>query len=95
MALTPITAEITYEVAAPEKAQPGQFRLKGAYVQAYGLVNTAFAGGMLRALSSLQEKGMDIVCIRRFKSTGILSRGYLYPPANPPNQLERLSYEDS
>jgi len=47
MVMTPLMAEITYEVAAQEKAQPGKFGPKGAYAQAYGLFNTAFAGGML------------------------------------------------
>lgn len=47
MVMTPLMAEITYEVDAQEKAQPGKFGPKGAYAQAYGLFNTAFAGGML------------------------------------------------
>lgn len=47
MVMTPLMAEITYEVAAQEKAQPGKFGPKGAYAQAYGLFNTAFAGGIL------------------------------------------------
>lgn len=47
MAMTPLMAEITYGVAAQENAQPGRFGPKGAYAQAYGLFNTAFAGGML------------------------------------------------
>ena len=47
MVMTPIMAEVTYVVAAQEKAQPGKFGPKGAYAQAYGLFNTAFAGGML------------------------------------------------
>jgi len=47
MVMTPLMAEITYEVAAQEKAQPGKFGPKGAYAQAYGLFSTAFAGGML------------------------------------------------
>ena len=47
MTLTPLMAEVTYEVDTQEKAQPGKFGAKGAYAQAYGLFNTAFAGGML------------------------------------------------
>jgi len=47
MVMTSLMAEITYEVAAQEKAQPGKFGPKGAYAQAYGLFSTAFAGGML------------------------------------------------
>ncbi|KAL8859107.1 MAG: hypothetical protein Q9178_004370 [Gyalolechia marmorata] len=45
--MTPLLAEITYIVDAKEKHQPGLFGQKGAYAQAYGLFNCAFAGGML------------------------------------------------
>ena len=47
MALTPLMAEITYVVAAKEKRNPGLYGEKGAYAQAYGLFNTAFAAGTL------------------------------------------------
>ena len=47
MVMTPIMAEVSYVVAAQEKVHPGKFGPKGAYAQAYGLFNTAFAGGML------------------------------------------------
>ena len=47
MALTPLMAEITYVVAAKEKKNPGLYGEKGAYAQAYGLFNTAFAAGTL------------------------------------------------
>ncbi|KAF2140031.1 uncharacterized protein K452DRAFT_231426 [Aplosporella prunicola CBS 121167] len=42
-----IMAEITYVVAAKEERQPGLFGAKGAYAQAYGLFNMAWAGGSL------------------------------------------------
>lgn len=46
--LTPVMAEITYTVVAKEKKQvPGFFGKNGAYAQAYGLFNMAFAGGCL------------------------------------------------
>ena len=47
MTMTPLMAEISYVVEAKEKASPGAFGKKGAYAQAYGLFNTAFAGGTL------------------------------------------------
>lgn len=40
-------AEITYVVEAKEKKRPGMFGHGGAYAQAYGLFNMAFAGGCL------------------------------------------------
>ncbi|MCJ1309477.1 hypothetical protein MMC25_003137 [Agyrium rufum] len=45
--MTPLLAEITYAVEAKEKQHPGVYGEKGAYAQAYGLFNTAFAGGTL------------------------------------------------
>ena len=47
MALTPLMAEITYVVEAKEKHNPGLYGEKGAYAQAYGLFNSAFAAGTL------------------------------------------------
>lgn len=47
MAMTPLLAEITYVVRHKEKTHPGAFGGRGAYATAYGLFNTAFAGGML------------------------------------------------
>ena len=47
MTMTPLMAEISYVVEAKEKDTPGAFGKKGAYAQAYGLFNTAFAGGTL------------------------------------------------
>ncbi|KAL8942034.1 MAG: hypothetical protein Q9216_001887 [Gyalolechia sp. 2 TL-2023] len=45
--LTPLLAEVTYILDEKEKHHPGLFGEKGAYAQAYGLFNCAFAGGML------------------------------------------------
>lgn len=45
--MTPLMAEITYVVEAKEKSNPGVYGEKGAYAQAYGLFNTAFASGTL------------------------------------------------
>ena len=47
LVMTPLMAEITYVVQAKEKKNPGAYGEKGAYAQAYGLFNTAFAGGTL------------------------------------------------
>ena len=47
LAFTPLMAEITYVVEAAEKARPGLFGAKGAYAQAYGLYNVAWAAGQL------------------------------------------------
>ncbi|KZF24304.1 MFS general substrate transporter [Xylona heveae TC161] len=47
LAMPPLMAEITYVVEAKEKKYPGRFGPTGAYAQAYGLFNTAFAGGTL------------------------------------------------
>lgn len=47
MAMTPLLAEITYIINVKEKSHPGIFGRRGAYATAYGLFNTAFAGGML------------------------------------------------
>lgn len=47
MAMTPLLAEITYVVGHKEGTHPGAFGGRGAYATAYGLFNTAYAGGML------------------------------------------------
>ena len=47
MVMTPLLAEITYMVEAKEKKNPEAFGAGGAYAQAYGLFNVAFAGGSL------------------------------------------------
>ena len=46
-AMTPLLAEIAYVVNHKEQTHPGAFGGRGAYATAYGLFNTAFAGGML------------------------------------------------
>lgn len=43
----PLMAEISYVVSAKEKARPGAYGKGGAYAQAYGLFNMAWAGGSL------------------------------------------------
>ena len=45
--LPPLLAEITYLVKAKEKKQPGLFGKSGAFAQAYGLFNCAYAAGTL------------------------------------------------
>jgi MFS family permease len=45
--MTPLIAEFTYVVVAKEKQQPGLFGASGAYAQAYGLFNTAWAAGCI------------------------------------------------
>ncbi|MCJ1362369.1 hypothetical protein MMC16_001472 [Acarospora aff. strigata] len=47
LVMPPLMAEITYVVEAKEKKNPGLFGKKGAYAQAYGLFNCAFAAGTL------------------------------------------------
>ncbi|TKA76737.1 hypothetical protein B0A49_02707 [Cryomyces minteri] len=47
LVMAPLMAEITYVVEAKEKKRPGLFGPAGAYAQAYGLFNVAFAGGCL------------------------------------------------
>lgn len=47
MVMTPLLAEITYVIQAQERSQPGKFGPRGAYAQAYGLFNCAFAAGIL------------------------------------------------
>ena len=47
LTITPILAEIAYVIEAKEKKEPGIYGEKGAYAQAYGLFNTAFAAGTL------------------------------------------------
>jgi MFS family permease len=47
LAFPPLMAEISYVVVAKEKARPGAYGKGGAYAQAYGLFNMAFAGGTL------------------------------------------------
>ena len=44
LATTPLLAEITYVIEQKEKDNPGLFGKKGAYAQAYGLWNVAWAG---------------------------------------------------
>jgi MFS family permease len=43
----PLLVEITYVVEQKERDNPGLFGRKGAYAQAYGLFNVAWAGGCL------------------------------------------------
>lgn len=45
--MPPIMVEITYVVEQKEKKNPGLFGTKGAYAQAYGLFNFAWAMGCL------------------------------------------------
>jgi len=47
LTLMPLMAEIAYIVDAKEKERPGSFGRNGAYAQAYGLFNTAYAAGCL------------------------------------------------
>jgi MFS family permease len=47
VSMTPLIAEFTYVVGAKEKQQPGLFGASGAYAQAYGLFNTAWAAGCI------------------------------------------------
>lgn len=47
LCMPPLMAEVTYVVEAKEKKNPGLFGKQGAYAQAYGLFNTAFATGAL------------------------------------------------
>lgn len=47
LCLTPLMAEITYVVQEKERKRPGLFGKAGAYAQAYGLFNMAFACGCL------------------------------------------------
>lgn len=47
VAMVPFFVEVTYVVATMEKNHPGVFGARGAFAQAYGLYNCAFAGGLL------------------------------------------------
>ena len=47
LVIVPVLAEMTYLVQARERRHPGGFGPNGAYAQAYGLFNMAFAGGTL------------------------------------------------
>jgi MFS family permease len=48
LALVPLMAEITYAVQAKaERAPPGRYGKNGAYAQAYGLFNMAWAAGSM------------------------------------------------
>ena len=47
LSITPILAEVAYVIEAKEKKEPGVYGEKGAYAQAYGLFNMAFAAGTL------------------------------------------------
>jgi MFS family permease len=51
LALTPLLAEITYVIEQKEKDNPGLFGRKGAYAQAYGLWNVAWAGKSLQIMN--------------------------------------------
>ncbi|KAL8918642.1 MAG: hypothetical protein Q9208_007203 [Pyrenodesmia sp. 3 TL-2023] len=65
--MTPLLAEITYILNAKERHHPGLFGEKGAYAQAYGLFNCAFAGGMLVgplwAGFVVEKSGWGIMCL--------------------------------
>ncbi|KAL8721323.1 MAG: hypothetical protein Q9225_001983 [Loekoesia sp. 1 TL-2023] len=65
--MTPLLAEITYHLNEKEKRHPGLFGERGAYAQAYGLFNCAFAGGMLVgplwAGFVVEKAGWGIMCL--------------------------------
>ena len=67
MVMTPLLAEITYIIDTKEKHHPGLFGQKGAYAQAYGLFNCAFAGGMLVgplwAGAVVDKQGWGTMCL--------------------------------
>ncbi|KAL9000971.1 MAG: hypothetical protein Q9169_000455 [Polycauliona sp. 2 TL-2023] len=71
--MTPLLAEIAYILEAKEKHHPGLFGQKGAYAQAYGLFNCAFAGGMLVgplwAGAVVDNQGWATMCL----TLGVLS----------------------
>ena len=71
--MTPLLAEVAYILEAKEKHHPGLFGQKGAYAQAYGLFNCAFAGGMLvgplLAGALVDQQGWGTMCL----TLGILS----------------------
>lgn len=71
--MTPLLAEITYILNAKERHHPGLFGEKGAYAQAYGLFNCAFAGGMLVgplwAGFVVEKSGWGTMCL----SLGVLA----------------------
>ncbi|KAL8850519.1 MAG: hypothetical protein Q9221_004567 [Calogaya cf. arnoldii] len=71
--MTPLLAEVAYILEAKEKHHPGLFGQKGAYAQAYGLFNMAFAGGMLvgplLAGAVVDKQGWGTMCL----TLGILS----------------------
>ena len=47
LVLMPTVSEFTLVVAAKERREPGVFGEKGAYAQAYGLFNMAYAAGTM------------------------------------------------
>ncbi|KAL8802789.1 MAG: hypothetical protein Q9200_006456 [Gallowayella weberi] len=65
--MTPLLAEVTYILDAKEKNHPGLFGRKGAYAQAYGLFNCAFAAGMmvgpLWAGAVVDKQGWGTMCL--------------------------------
>ncbi|CAL8582856.1 hypothetical protein XPA_008500 [Xanthoria parietina] len=71
--MTPLLAEVAYILEAKEQHHPGLFGQKGAYAQAYGLFNMAFAGGMLVgplwAGAVVDKQGWGTMCL----TLGILS----------------------
>lgn len=71
--MTPLLAEVAYILEAKEQHHPGLFGHKGAYAQAYGLFNMAFAGGMLVgplwAGAVVDKQGWATMCL----TLGILS----------------------
>ncbi|KAL8871417.1 MAG: hypothetical protein Q9174_002741 [Haloplaca sp. 1 TL-2023] len=81
MVMTPLLAEVTYILQEKEKHHPGLFGEKGAYAQAYGLFNCAFAGGMLVgplwAGSVVDKAGWGTMCL----SLGVLALVSAIPAA--------------
>lgn len=47
MVATPVFSKATLVAEGKETAQPEKFGVKGAYTQAFGLMNYAWAGGSL------------------------------------------------
>lgn len=79
--MVPLTAEIIYSVSVEEKRHPGVFGERGAYAQAYGIWNCAFAAGALIGMlwgGFVRDKaGWSTMCW----SLGVLSAVCVVPAA--------------
>lgn len=104
LVVVPVLAEMTYLVQARERRHPGSFGRKGAYAQAYGLFNMAFAGGTLvgpiwggfierSAGWGTMTWTLGLISVCSALPAAIFTGGFITRPDPPPKQRAKQEEE--